>query len=52
MSCTRESHEELKRDLVRWAQLMLVGEMLELELRDCPICGSTLGRPVSEEASS
>lgn len=48
-SCTTQDHEALKCS-ERWCALCFRGyqgiKLVTLELRDCPLCGSTLARPV------
>ena len=64
MSCTTASHEATKSDPIAWASLPLQGLQLVppgvgpdepayyLEIRLCPLCGSSLALPVRESAMS
>jgi hypothetical protein len=47
VACTRESHAAAKADPATWQTWRLLGRQGDLELRDCPHCGSTLGKAVS-----
>jgi len=56
MSCTNASHEDDKRDELRWRSMRHrgfiqvpadeTGPAETLDLRDCPLCGSTLAKVV------
>lgn len=49
-SCTTQDHEAMKAAPARWAALPFTGfqglKLHTLELRQCPLCGSTLAREV------
>lgn len=55
MTCTVATHEAIKLDDAAWFALPLRGIQrgcgLDLELRDCPACRSTLAREIGEESA-
>lgn len=55
MTCTVAIHEAIKLDDAAWIALPLrgvqLGYGLDLELRDCPKCRSTLAREIGEESA-
>jgi hypothetical protein len=42
--CTAADHAALKADAAAWAKLPACGYQGNLELRTCPLCGSTIAR--------